>query len=145
MMSERRIPDERIRDRLLTQIRRLRTFGDGPPPFEELGVSSAQLGLLEWLGPAPDSSLKDIAEGLGVSSPNVSVAVRKLEEAGLVERQSDPDDGRGLLFSLTHQGESLLRKVWEYRRSKAGALLSGLNPDEKETLVSLLEKAMSEH
>lgn len=129
--------------RLLAGLRRLRCFGDGPPPFEELGVSSAQLGMLEWLGEFSGSALKDIARGLGVSAPNVSVAVRKLEALGLVGRRADPDDRRALLFALTERGEKLLCRVREYRSSKAQALLCNLTIDEQGALVALLEKAMA--
>lgn len=131
-----------VHERFLAQLRRLRNLGDGPAPFEAAGVTSSQLELLDWLHRNRDSSLKDIADGLGVSSPNISVAIRKLEDGGLVSRRPDPDDGRGLIFTMTPEGKALMERVIVYRTTKAETLLAPLTGAERETLVALLEKAM---
>jgi len=46
----------------------------------------------------------ELAEELGVSRPTVSVMLRKLERAGVVERRTDPDDQRYTRLFLTDEG-----------------------------------------
>ena len=130
-------------DRFLDLLNRLRRLGPGQPPFEEVQVTPSQLLLLDWIAVYPGCSIREIAVGLGLTSPTVSVGVRRLEEARLVERQPDPKDRRAVRLFPTVKGEALHKRVQEFRRRKARNLLAGLSPQEQETLLNLLEKAIS--
>ena len=123
-------------------LRRLRESGPGQPPFEEVGISPAQLTLLEWVAASPGCSLQDMADGLALTPPTVSVGVRKLEEVGLLERRPDLADGRAWQFELTAAGSTLWERVQRYRNEKTCRLLAGLTPEEQQTLLSLLERAL---
>lgn len=123
-------------------LRRLREIGPGQPPFEEVGISPAQLTLLEWVAAAPGCSLQDMADGLALTPPTVSVGVRKLEEVGLLERRPNPADGRAWQFDLTKAGTTLWERVQHYRSEKTRRLLAGLTPQEQQTLLALLERAL---
>lgn len=130
-------------DRLLGLLNRLRKLGPGLPPFEAVQITPSQLLLLDWIANSPGCSIQEIASGLRVTPPTVSVAVRRLEKAGLLKRQPDPRDGRAVQIFLTAQGEKLYRKVQDFRRRKARRLIAGLTPQEQKTLLDLLEKAIS--
>jgi len=123
-------------------LRRLREAGPGQPPFEEVGISPAQLTLLEWVAASPECNLQDMADGLALTPPTVSVGVRKLEEIGLLERRPDPVDGRAWQFELTATGSALWERVQRYRHEKTRRLLAGLTPEEQQTLLSLLERTL---
>lgn len=127
---------------LLQLLRRLRLAGPGAPPFEEVGISPAQLALLEWVASAPGCSLHDLASGLDLTPPTVSVGVRKLEDAGLLQRHANPEDGRAWQFELTARGTALWKRVQRYRHEKARRLLAGLAPEEQEELLVLLARAL---
>ena len=49
----------------------------------------------------------DIAEGLGVSKPSVSVAMKKLKENGYIKMSTDN------LISLTDKGYAIARKTYD--------------------------------
>ena len=49
-----------------------------------------------------------IGERLQVHPASVTNAVQRLEEAGLVERRTNPDDGRSVLAEITTAGRSLV-------------------------------------
>ncbi len=83
-----------------------------------------------------------MAEGLKLATPTVSISVRQLEKAGFVERQPDPNDGRAVLLFLTSAGQKLHRRTLEFRCKKFTSLLMELHPQEKTTLLNLLEKAV---
>ncbi|MBU0702316.1 MAG: MarR family transcriptional regulator [Chloroflexi bacterium] len=131
--------------RLLDLLNRLRMLGPGQPPFqdEDVPVTPSQLVLLDWVAASPGCGVQEVATGLGVTSPTASVGVRRLEEAGVLERQPNPQDGRSVRLFLTPQGETLHRRAQDFRRGKMRRLLSGLTPQEQETLLDLWERALS--
>ena len=112
-------------------------------PLADSGVTGPQLALLDWLAASPDCGVGDVATGLGLTAPTVSVGVRRLEKAGLLERKPDPKDGRAIRLSLTAQGHALQEQAHAFRREKMRCVLAGLTTEEAETLVALLERAVS--
>jgi DNA-binding MarR family transcriptional regulator len=66
-----------------------------------------------------------------LSQPALSRLVDRLAERGLVARQADPADGRGVRLALTAAGRQLQRQVGRrHARSVARALSSALDRDE---------------
>ena len=134
-----------VEDRLLSLLNRLRMLGPGQPSFkdEDVPVTPSQLVLLDWVAASPGCSVQEMATGLGLTPPTVSVGVRRLEGAGLLERQPNPQDGRSIQLFLTPQGETLYRRAQDFRRGRMRRLLSGLTPQEQETLLDLWERALN--
>jgi DNA-binding MarR family transcriptional regulator len=52
-----------------------------------------------------------LADALAHSRSRVTHTVTRMEKAGLVVRSSSPDDGRGILATLTHKGQELLERA----------------------------------
>ncbi len=76
-----------------------------------------------------------------LSQPALSRLVDRLAERGLVERQPDPDDGRGVRLSLTGAGRALQRQIGRrHARSVAGALTAGLDHGELRQLETICLK-----
>lgn len=129
-------------DHLLDLFGRLRKLAFGQHPLHNNGVTMPQLTLLDWIGASPGCGVQEVADGLGLTAPTVSVGVRRLEDAGLLQRRPDPQDGRGLQISLTEKGEALRQHARAFRRGKLQRLLRGLAPAERTALLALLEKAI---
>lgn len=132
-----------ILDRLLSLFERLRKLAFGQHPLQDSGVTMPQLTLLDWVAESPGSGIQDIADGLGLTAPTVSVGVRRLEIEGLLERQPDPQDGRAIQLFLTTQGQTLHERARAFRREKMQRLLAGLTAEEGDNLLALLEKAIN--
>lgn len=130
-------------ERLIGLFDRLRQTAFDQHPLNTKGVSMPQLTLLSWIAASPGSGIQDVADGLGLTAPTVSVGVRRLEEAGLLERMPDPQDGRSIQLFLTGQGQALVEQIQSFRRQKMQRLLGGLTPDERITLLDLLERAVT--
>jgi DNA-binding MarR family transcriptional regulator len=64
--------------------------------------------LLAW-GPMRPTQLSEV---LATGASHVSKIVRRLEGDGLVERTTDPSDGRATLIRLTDAGEEAARSVY---------------------------------
>jgi DNA-binding MarR family transcriptional regulator len=83
----------------------------------QAGLSLAQFEVLSRLHQAPDGRLRmvDITRQLCVSKSGVTQLVDRLEEAGLVVRESCQSDRRLTYARLTDRGEEALRSaepVW---------------------------------
>jgi DNA-binding MarR family transcriptional regulator len=76
----------------------------------ELGVSLAQLFVMEQLARHDGSSVNDLAELTRTHQSSVSVVVRKLAERGFVEKRISANDGRRAELSLTLAGRELLER-----------------------------------
>jgi len=129
-------------ERFLALMDRLRKLGLGNPASGTALVSPAQMALLDWIAASDRCGVQDIADGLKLTPPTVSVGVRRLEDAGLLKRKPDPHDKRAVQFFLTAKGQSLQRQSQDFRRQKLELILSGLTQSEQDTLLGLLGKAL---
>ena len=129
-------------ERFFKLMKRLRKLGLDTQSLDST-VSPAQMTLLDWIAASPSCSVQDIADGLGLTPPTVSVGVRKMEESNLVERKPNPMDGRSVQFFLTRRGQALQRQIQNSHLNKFRLLLADLTPQEQETLLGLLEKALN--
>jgi DNA-binding MarR family transcriptional regulator len=76
-----------------------------------------------------------------LSQPALSRLVDRLAERGLVGRQPDPADRRGVLLSLTGAGRAVQRRVGRsHARSVAQAMTAGLDPGELRQLEAVCLK-----
>ena len=85
--------------------------------------------------------LSELNRHVLLSQPALSRMVDRLAERGLVERQSDPADGRGLRLSLTGAGRALQRRVGRsHARSVARAMTATLSSGELRELETICRK-----
>ena len=120
----------RLRLAIVRTARRLRQeAGDDLSPS-----SAAALATIERRGPLAPSELAEIER---VKRPTVTRVVARLEEAGLVERRSDPADGRAFLVSITREGSELLRRIRTRKNAYLARRLQRLDPDD----LGALERA----
>ena len=55
--------------------------------------------------------MAQLADALGHSRSRVTHTITRMERAGLVVRSSSPDDGRGIVATMTQQGYDLLVRI----------------------------------
>jgi len=77
----------------------------------EVGVSGAQLFVLQTLAERPAESLNELAERTLTHQSSVSVVVRRLVQAGFVGRARAGEDARRIELRLTPAGRRLLRRA----------------------------------
>lgn len=78
---------------------------------KSLGVSGAQLWALAEIGDDRGVTVGALATRLAVHQSTASNLIEALENAGLVERRRDSDDGRVVNLYLTIRGRRLLRRA----------------------------------
>ncbi|TDR81566.1 MarR family winged helix-turn-helix transcriptional regulator [Paludibacterium purpuratum] len=106
--------------------------------------TTAQGETLAYLERNGSVSIATIAENRGVKHQSMRLVIATLEEAGLVTRYPDPQDGRGVLIALTALGRAEIAEE-RARRSHwlANAMLHALSTDEMTSLraaIPLLRK-----
>jgi DNA-binding MarR family transcriptional regulator len=69
-----------------------------------IGVTGPQRLVLRVLGEQPRAGARQVAEALAIDPSTLTGILRRLEEAGLIERSPDPGDGRRAMFRLTRKG-----------------------------------------
>ena len=106
----------------------------------EIGISLAQLFVLQQVAQRPATSLNDLAERTATHQSSVSVVVRRLVDRGLVTRRADTADKRRVQIELTEAGEKLLVGAPETIQIRLMAALDHLTPVERKTLAQLLTK-----
>jgi DNA-binding MarR family transcriptional regulator len=105
-------------------------------PAGGLSMSSAMvLSTLDRSGP---SRLTALAEREGVTQPAMTQIVTRLEEAGLVSRGSDPDDGRVVRVSITPAGTAELARRRAARAQRLAGMLAGLSAADRRALVAAM-------
>ena len=124
--------------KLSSRLRRLGSENDQ----EEMSVSPSHLALVEYVARHAGCGIQEMAEALKLSTPTISVGVRQLEERTFLSRQPHPEDGRAVQLFLTATGRALQERSQLFHRRKFEQLLSGLQPEERNTLLDLLERAL---
>jgi len=131
-----------VDERLLGLFNRVLEQALRDNPLEDSGITPPQLALLDYVAASPGCGVGEIADGLALTAPTVSVGMARLEKASVVERQPDPEDGRAVQFFLSERGQALHERALTCRRQRVRQLLAGLTPEEEAQLVALLEKAV---
>ena len=103
-------------------------------------VDLAQADCLEVIGARGTCTMSELASELRVDASAATRTVRRLLDAGYVNRAQDPSDARAILVTLTEDGAALSREI--NRRSLEAVLdiLDEFSPGEQDQLADLLER-----
>jgi len=108
-----------------------------------LSWSTFRLMFVIWLiGPVEP---KNAARLTGMSRAAVSNLTKTLESDGLVRRAAAENDGRSFRLALTDDGREKIRSVYVDHNSREHVWADGLNESERQLLVRLLDKLISNH
>jgi DNA-binding MarR family transcriptional regulator len=108
-----------------------------------VGLSTAQLFILQGLAEEPSLSINDLARKTLTHQSSVSVVVSRLVEAGLLERRPSPTDARQSLISVTQAGKKVLKNAPETAQERLVKGLKKLPQDKRKQLAEHLEELMT--
>jgi DNA-binding MarR family transcriptional regulator len=110
-------------------------------------VSMREYDVLYTLSKCPKPvRLSELNRHVLLSQPALSRLVDRLAERGLIDRCTDPADGRGVQLSLTATGRTVQRQVGaSHARTVARAMTAGLTHDELGQLEALCRKLALAH
>lgn len=103
--------------------------------FAGEGLYAGQEFLLSHLWAADGQTPSELAGKLGVELPTVTRSVGRLEAAGLVRRERDPDDARAVRVVLTERARAMERTVLRRAELVGEAALAGLTGQQRSALL----------
>jgi DNA-binding MarR family transcriptional regulator len=110
---------------------------------QELGISGAQLFVLEKLADAPSQSLNDLAARTFTHQSSVSTVVARLVEQGLVSRQrSSGGDSRKLELVLTGRGRRMATRTTGAAQERLIASIQQIPAESRAQLSALLQRVV---
>jgi DNA-binding MarR family transcriptional regulator len=120
-------------------IARRAAFAGGGLELWEFDVLSA----LRRSGPPFQLTPGSLLRATLVTSGTMTNRIDRLAAAGLVRREPDPRDRRGVLVTLTDQGRTVVDAAFTDLLDREHALLAGLPDDHRQQLAGLLRTLLA--
>ncbi|NKE43139.1 MarR family transcriptional regulator [Roseomonas frigidaquae] len=112
------------------------------PLLDELGLTYPQYLVLNALGEEDGRPIGVIAQRLALESSTITPLVKRMEEAGLVDRRRARDNERVVQVWLTESGRGLLQRCGclnEMLGQRLGRVLPGLEEQNRQLQALLKE------
>lgn len=131
-MSSHSVTDTALSTDLLSVVARLNRLATQRVKME---LPYAQARLLSTIEDQGAARISDLAAFDHCSQPTMTTQVRRLEEASLVSRVTDPADARAVLISITAKGREVLSRVRADRSAVVDPYLEVLDPADRQSLT----------
>lgn len=95
-----------------------------------LGIARSDLRCLDVLSRRGPLSAGSLARAVGLSTPALSAALRRLENTGYIRREHDPGDRRSVRVSLTESAAAATEPLFSRVHAASTAILAALDPAE---------------
>ncbi|MEW6643246.1 MAG: MarR family winged helix-turn-helix transcriptional regulator [Pseudomonadota bacterium] len=130
-------PDRRLIFLLNVAQRRLQRWVEQQMAAEN-GLTSAQSGVLFYLGRNDGALIGDIAAALDLVPSAMSGLADRMERAGLVERRPDSADGRAWRVHLTAAGQTMRKRALARTQTLNAKLMEGFSEKEIDVVARWL-------
>lgn len=99
----------------------------------------ALMVLLERTREHDRTSQSDLGRLLGIDKSNVTRLCARMEAAGHVVQDRQPDDGRGRLVRLTSTGTRMAQRIEQASRERFERVVGGVAPGRRQSVFEALE------
>jgi len=105
-------------------------------------VTITEAHMIEAVGEQNDegTTVSDVASFLGVSMPTATVALKKLESKGFINKKPCDRDGRRMLISLTDMGKKINRAHNLFHRRMVKNISNQFPESEKDVLFKAVTR-----
>jgi len=108
-----------------------------------LGIKTVQLGAVFFLLEHDGCMLKELSAGLGLNNSAITTLVVRMEEGGLLRRESCSIDGRSYRIYLTKKAKSIGQKAIPFAKELNTRLAQGFSEKEIDTVIRFLDSITS--
>lgn len=106
--------------------------------LDDFDLKPSQAGILFVLSCNGKLSQRELAERIGITPPSMTVALRKMETRGYIEKKPDEKDQRIIRILLTDKGESCVKDIRTVMDEMEAVLYQNMTQEEKMLLRRLL-------
>lgn len=113
--------------------------------FSQFNLNGGEFDVLATLrrsGQPYQLTPTELFNSLMLSSGAMTNRLDRLEDAGLIRRNPNPNDRRGILVTLTEQGIELMNRAYPAHIMNEEQILSSLTMADREALTDLLRKLL---
>ena len=110
---------------------------------EHTGLTLSDGRCLATIGQFEPLSVKDLAAQSNLNKGQASRAAQALVEQGLVRKEDRPDDGRGVVLSLTPAGCKLFKRTMQLIAQRNEDIFGCLNAKEQAALSALFDRLIA--
>lgn len=114
-----------------------RTFSDR---IARHGITMGLWPFLRALWVSDGLTQRELSERVRMKGPTTVAALNKLEDRGLVRRETNKSDARKINVYLTPEGRKLYRKLIPDVEAVNRQVLENLSPADQETFKSLIKR-----
>jgi DNA-binding MarR family transcriptional regulator len=108
------------------------------------GISGVQYEILMLVSRAVRLSIGEVAARLHRSGAFITIEANKLAAAGILDKVSDPADGRRVLLKTNSKSEALLERLAPYQRRVNDVLFESLDAKRFRTLRTLAAELVAD-
>jgi DNA-binding MarR family transcriptional regulator len=105
-------------------------------------LTSVQFAVLALLARQPEIDQRTLGVSLSIDTSTLADVCRRLADKGLLERRRDVNDARRYVLRVTPSATTLLKRTIPVVDAVGDALLVNLSPDERDTLIDLLQRVL---
>ncbi len=107
------------------------------------GLSMSDGRCLTTIGTFEPLSVKELAEKANLNKGQASRAAQSLVDQGLVLKVDHPDDGRGVVLTLTPAGRKIFKRAMDMVTQRNEEIFGCLSKAEQATLSSTLDRLIA--
>ena len=109
----------------------------------QTGLSMSDGRCLSTIGSFAPLSIQALAEKANLNKGQASRAAQSLVDQGLVRKADHPDDGRGVVLTLTPAGRRVFHNAMRLIAQRNEAIFGCLSAQEQTTLSSLFDRLIA--
>ena len=108
--------------------------------FKKHQLTPTQFSVLETLYSKGDLRIQDLIDSILATSGNMTVVIRNMVRDGWITRETDPEDRRAYLVSITEAGRKKIEEALPDHIKNIQRLMQVFNSGEQAELTELLKK-----
>lgn len=106
-------------------------------------ITIAQCHAIVEIGRIQRLSLIELAELLGLDKSTMSRTIKNLVDAGLVNRETDPENRRYISIQLTDKGSEVFKSIDDRMNEYYGSIFKSIPEDKRTQVLESLELLIS--
>ncbi|WP_088348324.1 MULTISPECIES: MarR family transcriptional regulator [Rhodomicrobium] len=131
-------PDKRLFWLLSLAYRRATAAADAG--LRDLDITGAQTGALFAIPAEGAISVNDMATRLRIAQSAASAFAQRLEKAGLIVRQTTPNDSRYAMLALSERGRKVRREAAARAQAFNARMAAGLSDEQFAVVTGWLQR-----